>query len=65
MKPQRNTWHENVVIRTDRELVIPEIKLDDIVKILASANIHIQAMALCIRNAPLNKGQSQTQSILV
>lgn len=49
MKPQRYTWCENVITRTDRALVVPEIKPEDIVEILASANIHIQAMALCIR----------------
>lgn len=54
-----------IITYTNSNLVISEIKLEGIVKIVAIVNIPIQAMALCVRNAPLNKGQSRTQSILV
>lgn len=40
---------------TDSNLVISEIKLEGIVKIIATASVHIQAMALSISNGALNK----------
>lgn len=45
-----------LITYTYNNLIISEIKIEGIAKTLAIANIHIQAMALCVRNAPLNKG---------
>lgn len=41
------------------------MKLEGIVMSLAMANIHIQAMALHVRNIPLNERHLQAQPIIL
>lgn len=41
------------------------MKLEGMVMSLATANVHIQAMALYVRNIPLNKRRLQAQPIIV
>lgn len=54
-----------LIVCTDSDLVTYGMKLEGMVMSLATANVHIQAMALYVRNIPLNKRHLQAQSIIV